>query len=504
MIARHAAAALAWASLLTMGNVHVTSVVPPPRCLTQSRPRPGLVMQAREVHFESTRSPVAEEASVIPDHLVLPGGDALLRPHVPAPRTRRGWAYPVPEDPSLLPNPIQAGWFAGWTLALPGGGPLPSPAVRDGVVYLSGGPETRDVHALDAATGIPLWTIRLSEEGPGEPVISDRTLVLSTAAGTTFALSTFDGGMIWSRRYPGAHASTPLVTAELVVRGVTGADGDLLVASALTDGAPHWEAPLDGAVVGSPTLQDAAIYVTTTEGSIYCFDVDTGMERWSEPLGAWGPVRVDGSRIYVGCENPWATPGDGDSPGLLRVTLSVGLPFERVVWGQRETGDPMRLVSRLSVGTGFSGVPAAGYPLLAGARVEAAGDKPPPGDAGGGRARPWLSGDDVCVAGPGTIRCADLRTGSLRWDWAPPSDMGAAGVAGTPAVHDALVVAASTRGDLAGLRRRDGEVQWTLRLGDPVMTGPILHDGWLYVTTTTGRVFGVDLLETEGFGSTLD
>ena len=60
-------------------------------------------------------------------------------------------------------------------------------------------------------------------------------------------------------------------------------------------------------------------------------------------------------------------------------------------------------------------------------------------------------------------------------------------------VGPTLVVAASTTGALAGLRRRDGEVQWTLRLGEPVMSAPVLANGWLYVTTTRGRVFGVDL-----------
>ncbi len=461
-------------------------------------------MQARDLPFESSRSPVTEESSVIPDHLVLPGGEALLRPHVPAPRTRRGWAYPIPDDPYLLPSTIQAGWFAGWTLPFPGGHALPRPAVQGGVVYVSGGAETRDVHALDAATGIPLWTVRLSEEGPRAPVIDGRHLVLATDSGTTFALSTFDGSMLWSRRYPNARGSDPLVAANLVIRDLPGPEGDLLVATSLSDGAPRWEAPLDGPVLGAPVLSDGAAYVTTTEGSIYCFDVETGIERWSEPLGAWGPVAAEGSRIYVSCANPWTPAGDPAGPGLLRITLSVGLPFERVVWGQREISDPMRLVSRLSVGTGFSGVPAAGYPLPREGRIEAAGDRPPRRLAGDSLPSPWLSGDDLCLATQGTIRCVDLRSGSLLWDWSPPTDLGPADIAGQPAVQDVLVVAASTRGDITGLRRRDGEVQWTLRLGEPVRAAPVLHGGWMYVTTASGIIFGVDLGETTSSGITLD
>jgi len=450
-------------------------------------------METLDDPFESTRSPATEEASVIPDHLVLPDGDALLRPHVPAPRTRRGWVYPVPETPDFLPNPIQAGWFQGWTLSLPGAGALPTPAVHDGAVFLSGGADSRDIFAVDAATGIPLWTVRLSEGGPGQPVVSGRYIVVSTRSGSTFVLSAFDGSMVWSRRHPGGGDGEATVYEELVYRGVPGPDGDLLVASALSTGAPHWEASLDGQILGAPVVRERALYVTTTEGSVYCFEPETGLERWSEPLGAWGPPCAEGTQIFVACANPWTSPGDAGSPGLLRVTLSAGLPYERVVWGQREAGDPVRLVSRLSVGLGFSGVPAAGYPMPGDGRMEAAGSGPDQGSAEAARSRPWASGDDICLAGPTSIRCADLRAGSLRWEWSPPMDQGPAEISGPPAVGPTLVVAASTTGDLAGLRRRDGEVQWTLRLGEPVMSAPVLANGWLYVTTTRGRVFGVDL-----------
>ncbi|MFH1529142.1 MAG: PQQ-binding-like beta-propeller repeat protein [Pseudomonadota bacterium] len=507
MKANHAAAALAWASLLALGNVHVISVLQPPRSLKAPIQRHELIMQAREGPFESARSPVVEEASVIPDHLVLPDGETHLRPHVPPPRTRHGWVYPLPDDVSLLPHPIQAGWFQGWTLSLPESRAPGSPAAYDGAVYVAGGAGSRDVYSLDAITGIPLWSVRLSEEGPASLAVVGRHLAVAAASGTVFVLSTFDGTMIWSRRHVGAYTGSPVLTEEVLIGGHLGPEGYLITAANLENGDPLWEASIDGRVLGAPVVDGGLIYVATDEGSVYCIDAQTGLERWSEPLGAWSTPRIDGSQILVACANPWSPADEQGAPGLLRVTLSAGLPFERVVWGPREAGEHVRLVSRLSVGMGFSGVPAAGYPMQTDARQESAGDGPAAfdqGDPTGALPQPWTSGGDICIAAHRSIRCADLKAGSLRWEWTPPSDLGPSFITGTPALSPTSVITASTRGDLAALQRQDGEVQWTLRLGEPVTSSPILKDGWLYVTTSRGRVFGVDLHEPADLDATPD
>jgi len=496
MMPRHTAAALAFAALLALGNINVPSILPSPAALRIPGERPRLVMQIRELPFESSSTPSTDDAPVIPDHLVVPSIASKQRPRLDAPRTRQGWVAPVPDVNGLVPDLVQAGWFQGWTLDLPVGS-VAAPEVHDGAVFIAGRDQSRLLHALDAATGIPLWTVRLSVAGPGRPFVSARYLALFSGAGTLFVLSTFDGSMQWSRRFSGPVSGRPMISGERLYSAGREGLRHLLSARALATGALHWRASLDGPILGDVVVRGDGVYLTTAQGSIYCLDRETGHERWSEPLGAWSAPITDGTQLLAACANPWSGEQQIAETGLLRVTLSAGLPFERVIWGPREDEDRVRLVGRLSIGLGFSGVPAAGYPIAIDARRESAGHGTNPNETAENCPvpGPWMTGDDVCLATRVGIRCADLGTGAVRWEWEPPDDQGPAVVVGAPAISGDLLVAASDKGDLAGLSRSGGEVLWTLRLGEPMADGPVLADGWVYVATRSGRIFGVDLSE---------
>ncbi len=109
-----------------------------------------------------------------------------------------------------------------------------SPAVANGVVYLSAGFPTQKLYAVDAAAGVEKWKKSLGS--------FENTNILSS----------------------------PVVAGNVVFVG--GANGTLYSFDAQS-GADLGTLVLDGAVLSTPALASGMLYVTTTAGSLYAFRI---------------------------------------------------------------------------------------------------------------------------------------------------------------------------------------------------------------------------------------
>lgn len=154
-----------------------------------------------------------------------------------------------------------------------------SPAVANGVVYLSAGFPTQKLYAVDAAAGVEKWKKSLG------------------SIGTTNILS------------------SPVVAGNVVFVG--GANG-ILYSFDAQSGADLGTIVLDGAVLSTPALASGMLYATTTAGSLYAFRIGADKDTVTPSVSFNSPSQNQevGNKVDIS-----ATVSDEH---LKSVTLSYG------------------------------------------------------------------------------------------------------------------------------------------------------------------------------------
>jgi hypothetical protein len=71
------------------------------------------------------------------------------------------------------------------------------------------------------------------------------------------------------------------------------------------------------------------------------------------------------------------------------------------------------------------------------------------------------------------------------------------GIWATPALYQDLVIVSTDDGRVLGLDRGGGDVRWTLRLGSPLWSSPVVVDGTLIQGDCEGQLHAFDITNTE-------
>jgi len=165
--------------------------------------------------------------------------------------------------------------------------PFSSPAVANGIVYV-GNVDGR-VRALNAANGLLLWTF-MSERTPVSietcPAVADGTVYVASDDGYLYALNAYNGFLLW--KYDAGQykpiESSPAVANGLVYFGsaFTGA----LYAVSTATGALSWYYPADICQYCSPAVTNGIVYVPSSDGYLYAFDLTGGQiaQKFKPPL----------------------------------------------------------------------------------------------------------------------------------------------------------------------------------------------------------------------------
>ena len=211
-----------------------------------------------------------------------------------------------------------------------------------------------EIFALDAQNGSVRWRARVSSEVLAAPVIGDGLVLVRSADSRLFAFGADDG----KRRWVYQHAPASLVVrapAGLSIQADTayaGFPGGKLVAIALENGGPRWEATVavpHGAtelervtdVDGVPALQGREVCAVAFQGRVTCFDSRNGNQIWSREISSISGVSLDARYAFV----------SDDKGSVYAFDRSDG----RSVWKQdklanRETSLPLPLDAEVVVG----------------------------------------------------------------------------------------------------------------------------------------------------------
>ena len=103
----------------------------------------------------------------------------------------------------------------GFCIKLPSTTNIPTPAVINGNIYISGGFGSRQYYSFDANTGQLKWAINLDDDGPSSPAIEDNIVVFNTESCTIFACDLITGSQIWSY-----FLGDPLMSMPTIANGI--------------------------------------------------------------------------------------------------------------------------------------------------------------------------------------------------------------------------------------------------------------------------------------------
>jgi outer membrane protein assembly factor BamB len=265
--------------------------------------------------------------------------------------------------------------------------------------------------------------------------------------------------LAWQFRTGGRVISSPLVVGEAVYVGST--DGSLYAVNR-ADGTQRWKFDTRGPVSSSPAYHDGLVYVASVDGNLYAVDAAAGTLRWS--------FATKGERRFTAPGIHGAIPRTERMPDPFDVFLSSPTIASGLVY----------------VGSGDQHV----YAL----------------DAATGTLRWSFATGDVVHASPAVaaglvyigswdrnLYALDAMTGRERWRYTTGNDTtiyNQIGIASSAAVTDGLVLVGGRDGHFHAVDARTGALKWKHdnRMGWTIAS-PAVRDGIVYFPTSDGRRF---------------
>ncbi|ERJ05873.1 alcohol dehydrogenase cytochrome c protein [Halorhabdus tiamatea SARL4B] len=303
-------------------------------------------------------------------------------------------------------------------------------AVGDATIYATDDDGT--LWAIDAASGDVRWAERIVD--PGDHVSTGPGAGADVVCAGRPPVAFAPGGeRLWSATTDALaeslHAAPPVVGSDAVF--VRTADG-FTAGFDRSDGHRRFRVDLDADEFGVLAAADGRVF-TDTDGSLVALDATGGDRLWEQPVSAPDDLAVTDERVLV-----------ADSQGGVRA-------FDIVTGDERWQYD----------------LPEANAVAVAGERAVAVGGSP----AVSGQSGP--TSHDV----PGPLVALDIGSGEKQWRvtldrfaWFPP------------AVGSDRVYVSRVAGGVVAYST-SGERVWTHEFGEDAepITGPVIHDGRLYV-----------------------
>jgi outer membrane protein assembly factor BamB/O-antigen ligase len=316
-------------------------------------------------------------------------------------------------------------------------GGIPPPAKRCWPTF--GGNAQRTLARLDIHLGKPtrhFWVRGLKSYIEYPPSYCDGTLYVNTYRGDTFAISAYNGKVIWRRRSRGFTPSTPAIAGPRLI--VSSTDGTV-TALARADGRRLWRMHTGAKVESSPAVIGRTVYFGATNGRVYALAVTTGRIRWAYDTGG---------RINA-------------SPSIYRNRLCITTYAGSVFCLDRRNG--RKLWSRYLKRDAFRYESFYASPSTDGRRL-------------------------YTIARSGRVYALSARTGKVLWK----QRVQGLGYS-TPAIGRGRVFVGGFSGGLRAFRSRDGRLLWRKDFGGGRILGPAVVIGRLvFFSTLEQRTYAVN------------
>lgn len=393
---------------------------------------------------------------------------------------------------------------SGWVVTIPGGRALATPAVVDGMVFVGGGFGSYEFYAFDAASGKPIWKIRVSDDGPTAAVVDKGCVVFNTESCTLFCVDAKTGDMRWSKWLGDPLMSQPAVGQDCVVMAYPTPESHMLICLGLESGEEHWKTAVAGDIISAPVLDGDSVYLTTFDGTVYRHRLKDGKEIWSGEKHATSAPWISAGRIYVSLrEDKQEGAQETDKPVEALGTLSneTGDIEQAELWSKREALYLSESVQRTAkyaaeqmaddAAVGFGGgAPAAAKIAAAAANV---GQFTVRGLWEFQGSRVSVVGGRMYNAMGDILQSVNPKTGKVLWrnEFADTEGLGGS-MFTPPSVVGRRIYVGTAAGELQCYNTRDGRLLWKANIGEPIRFQPAVARGSVYIGTTSGRLICID------------
>lgn len=405
----------------------------------------------------------------------------------------------------------------GFIVKLPSNTNIPTPTIHDGKVYVSGGFGSKQYFAFDAKTGEKTWAVNLDDDGPSSGVIEDGVLVYNTESCTIFAADAKTGKYLWSHWLGDPLMSMPAVangkvftaypcyansgfTAEIKEKSKTAyvmKATHALIALDLKTGKILWQKWIDGDVMSAPVCEGENLYLTSFPGTVYKFNQKNGdilsakyMRATSAPIIQNGEMTVS-RRSDKGEGKAYESIAKLDETKMNLKHQFGTKEAEYLNKNVQEKSELKTISMNYDASNGFAG----GAPASSGAYVAAENI----GQSNvsslqsfqGSRILSYKGknystrGDEiVCTDSDGKTTWNTKLSGNLR---------SVGGFLGTPplAVGGKIIVA-TYNGEIQILNAESGKLESKYETKENIRYQPVVQDGWIYVTTTSGKLIAIN------------
>ena len=304
-----------------------------------------------------------------------------------------------------------------------------SAAIVDGTVYV--GSQAGELHALDLATGQPLWKYTTVDPiGESSPAVSETAVFIGDLAGIVHAVDRTTGEALWTFETESEIKASPVVEDGKVLIG----SYDLyLYAIDAATGELAWRVPTDGPVHATVVVRDGIVYSAGCDGFLRALRVRDGTEVFSFDAGAYtgASPALDGDRLYFGT--------------FANEVLAVDIAARGVIWQY---------------------LPRRQFPFYS---------------------SPAIADGLVVVGGRDkVVHALDAETGESAWTFEAR-----ARVDSSPAIAGGRVYVGSHDGRLYVLDLSTGEKLWEFEAGGALSASPSIADGYVVIGSADGRLYAL-------------
>lgn len=420
----------------------------------------------------------------------------------------------------------------GWSVKIPGGRPIATPAYADGMLFVGGGYGSHEFYAFNAETGALVWKIKTSDDGPTAAVVEGGYVAFNTESCTLIVVEAKTGKLVWQEwlgdplmsqpaiadgrvyiAYPagqrgGGHTQQQIKPHNIVPHqgqanaahanvqqsaAPTEVGSHRLLAADLKTGKHIWEQTITGDVISAPVVSGDKIYFTCFDGTSFSLNASNGSVAWKKAnAGTSAPVVVGDqviltqkeqkdNKAYEGMKRLDARRGDDNHAGLLG--------SERAEYLAENKGGGVAMSNEtqaaLDSSVGFSTAPSA-------AKLDAANKHIGVKTVAGGWAyqgsRAAYSRGRMLNAQGRFLNSINASDGRFAWRAEVSGrDVDADGqVFSPPALGEQYMYLSSSLGHLISVRQNDGEVGFVYSFKQPMTFQPALARGNIYVGTSNG------------------
>lgn len=179
----------------------------------------------------------------------------------------------------------------------------PKPVVADGTLYI--GAADGGCHALDAATGKPLWRFAAGGKIRTDALVLPDRVIFTCLDQHVYALDRATGKFLWRTDAGGAVTTSPVLADGNIVVGTR---GYRLTALRPADGSQAWSRfQWFSWVESTPVLADGTLYLGSSDNrQVRALAPADGRTLWSTELGGWPWARpaVAASTIFASVAGP--------------------------------------------------------------------------------------------------------------------------------------------------------------------------------------------------------